>query len=163
KRDYYDPTMDVVEAGTQQFRTLDQIWSTILEFHDFENVEEYKPEDRRWFVLELLAAEKTLLILDNFETVASSAQKEIVRFFGIEAKQYLRSMPDALTVILTSRKLIPSGFHQFMLKGLDKRESKALMLRLEELYQRSGQAMPSDAQRSEIVRVTSGIPLIIKH
>jgi hypothetical protein len=163
KRDYYDPTLDFVESGTQQFRTLDHIWNAILEFHEVEGVEEYGRDERRWFVLELLSEEKTLLVLDNFETVSKSAQDEIVRFFGVEVKRYLRDRPDIFKVILTSREVVPSGFHQYKLSGLDKRESKLLMQRLDQPYQQSGQVMLTQPQRDQVYEVTRGIPLIIKH
>ena len=122
KRDYYDPTLDIVELGAPQFRTLDQICTAMLEFHEFENLDEYRPEERRWFVLEILREGKTLLILDNFDTVAESARDSIIRFFGLDVKRALRDQPDAFKVILTSREVVPSGFHQYRLSGLDKRE-----------------------------------------
>jgi hypothetical protein len=163
KRNYYDPTLDVVEPGTQQFRSLDQIVATILEFHGFENPDEYDRHDQRWLVLELLREEKTLLILDNFETVARTAQDEIVRFFGTEVKRYLKDKPDNFKVLLTSREVIPSGFHQIQLKGLDKRESNLLMERLDQPYRQSAQQPLTEAQRNQLYEVTKGIPLIIKH
>jgi tetratricopeptide (TPR) repeat protein len=163
KRDYYDPALDVVESGVQQFRTLDQICTAILEFHEIENLDEYRPEDRRWFVLEILREGKTLLILDNFETVSKSARDEIIRFFGVDVKRALRDRPDAFKVILTSREVVPSGFHQYNLSGLDKRESKLFMTRLDESYQQTGQPSFSSTQRDQIHGATHGIPLLIKH
>jgi GTPase SAR1 family protein len=163
KRNYYDPTLDVVEPGTQQFRSLDQIVTTILEFHGFESPDEYDRQDQRWLVLELLREEKTLLILDNFETVARTSQDEIVRFFGTEVKRYLKDKPDNFKVLLTSREVIPSGFHQIQLKGLDKRESNWLMERLDQPYRQSAQPPLTEAQRNQLYEVTKGIPLIIKH
>jgi tetratricopeptide (TPR) repeat protein len=163
KRDYYDPALDIVESGVQQFRTLDQICTAILEFHEIENLDEYRPEDRRWFVLEILREGKTLLILDNFETVSESARDGIIRFFGLDVKRALRDRPDAFKVILTSREVVPSGFHQYKLSGLDKRDSKLFMTRLDGSYQQTGQPSFSSAQRDEIHSATHGIPLIIKH
>lgn len=94
KKDYYDPTLDVIEAGTQQFKSLDQILVSILEFHEFQEPDRYARGDQRWLVLELLEGEKTLLILDNFETISKAAQDEIIRFFGTEVKRHLRNKPD---------------------------------------------------------------------
>ena len=163
KRDYYDPTLDVVEARLPQFRSLDNILAAILEFHEFEDASGYEPADKKWLVLESLRDEKTLLILDNFESVARAGQEEIIRFFGVEAKQALRDKPDYFKVLVTSRELIPSGFHQIKLKGLDKSESKELMQRLHELYARSGQPQLSDQQLDALYEATRGIPLILKH
>lgn len=163
KRDYYDPTLDVVEEGAQQFKTLDQVFVAILEFHGFEEPDQYGRTEQRWLVLELLEEQKTLLILDNFETITSAAQEEIIRFFGTEVKRYLIEKPDNSKVLLTSREVVPSGFHQVQLKGLDKRESNTLMPILYQPYARSGQTQLSDAQRNQLYEHTRGIPLIMKH
>jgi hypothetical protein len=163
KRDYYDPTLDVIEEGAQQFKTLDQVFAAILEFHGFEEPELYPREDQKWLVLELFEEQKTLLILDNFETLSQSAQTEIIRFFGTDLKRHLISKPDNSKVLITSREVIPSGFHQVQLKGLDKRDSGSLMQRLYQPYARSGQAQLSDAQRSQLYEATKGIPLLMKH
>jgi DNA polymerase III delta prime subunit len=163
KRDYYDPTLDVIEEGSQQFKTLDQIFLAILEFHGFEEPDQYSRSEQRWLVLELLEEQKTLLVLDNFETIAVSAQEEIVRFFGTEVKRYLIDKPDNSKVLLTSREVIPSGFHQVQLKGLDKRESNALMPLLYQPYSRSGQPQLTEAQRNQLYEATKGIPLLMKH
>jgi RNA-directed DNA polymerase len=163
KRDYYDPTLDVIEEGSQQFKTLDQIFIAVLEFHGFEEPEQYPRFDQRWLVLELFEEQKTLLILDNFETIAAGAQEEIIRFFGTEVKRHLIDKPDNFKVLLTSREVMPSGFHQIQLKGLDKRESNTLMSLLYQSYASSGQAQLTENQRSQLYDATKGIPLLIKH
>lgn len=163
KRDYYDPTLDVTEERAQQFRTLDQIFLAILEFHGFQEPEQYGRDDQKWLVFELFEEQKTLLILDNFETISPSAQQEIIRFFGTELKQYLIHKPDNSKVLLTSREVVPSGFHQVQLKGLDKRESGSLMQLLYQPYAQSGQPPLSEAQRNQLYEATKGIPLLIKH
>lgn len=163
KRDFYDPTLDVVEAGQPQFRTLDNVLTAILEFHEFEDPTAYSLDDKKWLALELIREESTLLILDNFESVARAGQNDIIRFFGVDIKRALKGAPTQFKVVVTSRELIPSGFHQVRLKGLDKRDSKSLMDRLYEPYSRSGQAPLTDEQRDQIYEVTQGIPLIVKH
>ncbi|WFU33616.1 hypothetical protein QA635_03970 [Bradyrhizobium brasilense] len=163
KRDYYDPTLDTIEEGAQQFKTLDQIFVAILDFHGFEEPEQYTRAEQRWLVLELLEEQKTLLILDNFETITSAAQEEIIRFFGTEVKRYLIDKPDNSKVLLTSREVVPSGFHQIQLKGLDKRESSMLMPLLYQPYARSGQPQLTEAQRGQMYESTKGIPLLMKH
>lgn len=59
--------------------------------------------------------------------------------------------------------MIPSGFHQIQLKGLDKRDSNLFMQRLYQPYAQSGQAQLTDAQRNLLYEATKGIPLIIRH
>jgi hypothetical protein len=163
KKDYYDPTLDVIEAGAQQFKSLDQILLSMLEFHEFQEPEQYVRDDQRWLIFELCEAEKTLLILDNFETISKAAQTEIVRFFGTEMKRHLITKPDNFKVIITSREMVPSGFHQIQLKGLDKRDSNLLMQRLYQPYAKSGKAEFTEAQKTLLYDRTQGIPLIIKH
>src|SRR5437016_2161903 len=123
KRDYYDPTRDSIEAGESQFHSLDNILAAILDFHGFEDAVAYDHDAKKWLVLELLRDDKTLLVLDNLESISAAGQQEIVRFFAVEAKKVLRRAPDQFKVLITSRELIPSGFHQVELKGLDKAES----------------------------------------
>ncbi len=163
KPNYYDPTLDEVAAKLPQFRSLDTVLTAILEFLEFEDAATYTMEEKKWLVLESLAEEKTLLILDNFESIADTGQREILKFFGVSAKQSLRNKPDYFKVLVTSRKLVPSGFHQINLTGLDDKESKQLMQRLYQPYARSGKAQRTDEEFDSIHDATRGIPLIIKH
>jgi hypothetical protein len=163
KRDYYEPSIDEVESREPQFESLDNILTAILQFHDWEDAESYDLPAKKWLVLGLLEEQSTLLVLDNFESVTRAGQDEIIRFFGIEAKLALRNKPDSLKVLVTSREVIPSGFHQIKLKGLDKRESKRLMANLYETYVNSGKEPLRDDERDQLYEVTYGIPLLIKH
>jgi hypothetical protein len=163
KRDYYEPSIDEVEKREPQFASLDNILTAILEFHEWEDAESYDLENKKWLVLGLLEEQPTLLVLDNFESVKRAEQDEIIRFFGIDAKVALRNKPDYLKVLVTSREVIPSGFHQVKLKGLDKRESKRLMTNLYEIYANSGTPQLEDEQRDQLYEATQGIPLLIKH
>ena len=47
KRDYYDPTLDVIEPGSPQFESLDNIMTSILEFNGMEDVPGYDREDQK--------------------------------------------------------------------------------------------------------------------
>jgi DNA polymerase III delta prime subunit len=163
KRDYYDPLLDTVEPGTPQFECLDNVLTSILEFHEIEDPTGYKREDQKWLVVECFRDQKTLLIIDNFESVVASAQEEILRFFNLDVKRALRGKPDYFKLIVTSRERIPSGLHQISLKGLDKDESKELMQRLYEPYRRSGLTRLTEEQLDALYDATRGIPLMIKH
>jgi GTPase SAR1 family protein len=163
KRDFYDPALDEVEVRTPQFQSLDNVLAAILEFHEWEDANAYERDAKKWLVTEHLREEKTLLILDNFESIPTASQKEIIRFFGVEIKQALRDKPDYFKALITSRELIPSSFHQISLKGLDNEESKELVQRLYMPYQRSGKAQLSNAQINALYEATQGIPLIMKH
>jgi tetratricopeptide (TPR) repeat protein len=163
KCDSHDPTLDATEPRVPQFQSMDNVLDAILTFHGMEDATGYERNDKKWLVIESLRDEKSLLVLDNLETVPRVAQNEIIRFFGLEVKRALRDKPDYFKVLITSRELIPSGFHQMELKGLDKRESKELMERLYEPYARSGRKQLTGEQMEALYEVTRGIPLIIKH
>lgn len=163
KPNYYDPTLDQVEARQPQFQSLDNVLTAVLDFHGIEDAHTYEPNEKKWMVLEILGEERTLLVLDNFESVARAGQEDILKFFGVTVKQALRDKPDYFKVLVTSRELIPSGFHQIKLKGLDKRESKQLMQRLYEPYALSGRQQLTDQRQDALYETTQGIPLIIKH
>jgi len=132
KRDYYDPIRDEVETGSPQFECLDNILTSILEFHEMEDANEYKRDDQKWLVAECFRDKTTLLIIDNFESLLSSAQDEILHFFNLDVKRALRDKPNNFKVIVTSRERIPTGLHQISLKGLDRDESRELMRHLYE-------------------------------
>jgi hypothetical protein len=163
KRDYYDAMLDVKETKEPQFRTLENVLAAMLEFFGFDDPATYPLGEKKGLVFESLQEQKTLLILDNFESVGKAGQQEIIRFFGVEAKRALRDKPDYFKVLVTSREQIVSGFHQYSLRGLDKRESKQLMQRLYEPYARSGKQQLSVEQMDNVYEATQGIPLIIKH
>jgi hypothetical protein len=163
KPNYYDPSLDRVDPLQPQFQSLDNVLAAILDFYDIEDASSYQLEEKKYLVLELLRDEKTLLVLDNFESVAKSGQEDIMWFFGVETKRALRDKPEHFKVLITSREIVPSGFHQFRLKGLDKRESKQLMERLYEPYARSAKAQRTEEETDAIYEATKGIPLIIKH
>lgn len=163
KPNFYDPALDRVDARQPQFQSLDNVLTAILEFHEYEDADTYKTDEKKLLVLELLRDAKTLLILDNFESVSRTGQDDILKFFGLTTKQALRDKPDYFKVLITSREVIPSGFHQFKLKGLDKRESKQLMQRLYEPYALSGRQQLTVQQQEALYEATQGIPIIIKH
>lgn len=162
KTNYYNPTLDLVKPEDKQFESLDSIMSTILNFFEFENIEEYGFEDKKDLFLELLRDNNILLVLDNFETISKREAEEIVRFFEVEVKHWIRKCPQNFKAIITSRKQIPSGFHQIELTGLDPKESKLLMTRLFKHYEGNNPDLTDD-QKNILHQATFGIPVLIKH
>lgn len=161
KSDFYNPTFNIIEKGKKQIESLDNIISAIFQFFEFENLDEYAFEDRKELVIELFKEKKILLILDNFETILQKEADKIIEFFSVEVKRALIQYPNSFKVIITSRKLRPTGFYQVELKGLDLDESKDLMRGLSQRYG-SRKALP-EAQMNRIHKATSGIPILIKH
>lgn len=166
KTNYYNYMLNITEPRERGFESLDHIFSVILRFFEYEDAEEYSFEEKQDLVLELFEENKTFLILDNFETIAATISKneakKIIQFFEIDVKRRLRTKPDYFKVIVTSRSLIPTGFHQIELEGLDLRESKQLM---KNIYKRYKSLKPelTEEQKEEINKVTHGVPIIIKH
>lgn len=162
KSNYYIPTLDIIELQKQQLDTLDTLISTMLDFFEFEGLEEYSFEDKKELLLELLQENRVLLVLDNLETILPNEARKIVRFFEVEVKRRLRTKPENFKVIITSRKQIVSGFHQLELTGLNLRESKQLMNSLHNKYRSSKPAL-SEEQKKKLHQATFGIPILIKH
>ncbi len=162
KRNYYNPSLDIVQPRSRRVESLNHVLSAILAFFEYEGLEGYSLEDKKNLVLDLLLENKVLLVLDNFEAVSKAEHEAIIEFFGIETKYFLRKNPDQFKVIITSREQIPSGFHQVILTGLDSRESENLM---EDLYEQYRMVAPelTKEQKQKIFEVTSGIPVVIKH
>jgi GTPase SAR1 family protein len=161
KADYYDYIFGTTEPREQYSRSFDDILTAILQFYEFDNLDEYDFDDKKELVLEALSEYRTLLIVDNFETIPKNDAEKIVRFFRTEVKRRLRYQPDYFKVIITSRKQIPAGFHQIQLSGLDLSDSRALMRRLQEEYR--AKHLLTEEQEREIHEATQGIPIVIKH
>lgn len=162
KNRFYDYIFDTIEEREPQVKSLDSILFAILKFFEFENVEEYSFDDRKELVLDLLQDYKALLIVDNFETIQQAEADKIIDFFGTRAKKALQRKPENFKIILTSRELIPSGFRQVELGGLDMRDSKRL---IDSLYKRykSNHSELAEEQKEAIYHRTKGIPILIKH
>jgi hypothetical protein len=162
KTTYYNPVLDVINERTTELNSLDSVITTALYFFDFEDLEGYSLSDKKDILVELLRENTTLLVLDNFETIPSAQQKEIIRFFEVDVKHELRSYPNNFKVLITSREAIPSGFHSISLAGLDLDGASQLMSSLYVQYERVGGEL-SQEQKSMLHEATFGIPIVIKH
>ncbi len=162
KKDFYDPNSGIIEPKEYNFTSFEDIVTAILEFNEFESLQEYSLEEKKDLVLEIFVENPTLLILDNFETIKHDAPVEadlIIDFFGKQVKRALRKYPNNYKIIITSREQIPGGFQQVALKGLDPEESDELLDKWLEWY---GESLDRK-QRDEIYEATKGIPIVIKH
>ena len=98
KTDYYDYIHGTIERRSPKFRTLEQIIEAILEFFEFSDLEEYEIDDKRRFILDSLKEKRTLLVIDNFETILPEEGDKIIRFFDVEVKRELRDKPNYFKV-----------------------------------------------------------------
>lgn len=159
KRDYYDYIHGTVEIRSPQVVELRHILYAILRFFEIENIDEYNTDDLKELVLELLQENKVLLIVDNFETIEKKEQ--VLDFFDKRVKRELKKCPENFKVILTSREMIPSGYYQIELMGLDFTDSKKLMDSLYKKYKSSYEL--SSEQKEKLHQTVKGIPILLKH
>ena len=54
KRDYYNPFHNVIEIKEKNIESLDHIFSAVLSFFDFEDIDEYEHDDKKSFCLEII-------------------------------------------------------------------------------------------------------------
>ena len=162
KSNFYHWEQNATISNPQQFESLENILQIILRFFDYEDVNEYSSEELKDLIFELLEDNKVLLVLDNFETITKTETEKIISFFGSDVKKHLKRLPNNFKVILTSRELLPSGYYQMKLEGLELRESKMLMESIYERYKNSHPELTPE-QYKLIHEATLGIPIVIKH
>lgn len=162
KNDFYDYIRDSVEIRNPQIENLGHVLFAVLRFFEIEDLDEYGIEDLKELAILLLQEHSVLLVVDNFETIRKEYQDQIIEFFGTRIKQELRKTPANFKVILTSREMIPSGFHQIELTGLDLSESKKLMMNLHKQRYHAATEL-SDEQKTLLHETTKGVPILLKH
>lgn len=162
KSNFYNWEQNSTITSLQQFESLINILQIILRFFDYEDVDEYNESELKEMVFEILTDNKVILVLDNFETISKSETNKIIDFFGSAVKKHLKHLPHNFKVIITSRELIPSGYYQIKLEGLELKESNQLIKSIYEKYKDSHAELTED-QCKLIHDATSGIPIVIKH
>jgi hypothetical protein len=94
KTDFYNPHSGKIEPKEHNFKSFEDIITAILEFFEYEYLNEYNFEEKKDLALEVFFDNPTLLILDNFETVKHTVPEEaarIIDFFGKQVKRHLRN------------------------------------------------------------------------
>jgi len=111
------------------------------------------PEKNRVrLVLEALWSAKTLLILDNLETVLKADRDKL---FGL-----IKYLPQGCKAILSSRRHIGSSADTLMLGRLE--EAAALRFLADLALQNPLLARSTWAERLRLYQVTNGIPLLLR-
>lgn len=144
KSNFYHWEQNATISNPQQFESLENILQIVLRFFEYEDVNEYNLDELKELIFELLEENKILLVLDNFETVTKIETNRIINFFGSDVKKHLKLLPNNFKVILTSRELIPSGYYQIKLEGLETKESIQLMESIFERYKDSHKPLSID-------------------
>lgn len=127
-------------------RTLDDIYTTIAQTLEREDITRALPEDQDRLVQGALSQQRTLLIVDNLESVTDE-----------RVKPFLRNLPPPTKAILTSREWVDLA-DVLTLTGLAWEEAAKLIA--EEAAVRH--VMLDGEQQKRLFERTAGLPLPIK-
>lgn len=136
-------------GGIQQrrasFNTLDDLFREVAAVLELPAILEAAPAQRRALIERALTAQRTLLIVDNLETVDDE-----------ELLAFLRELPDPTKAIVTTRHRIDIAY-AIRLTGMPEPDARALMA-VEAA--RKNVALPPEAE-AELFRRSGGVPLAI--
>jgi len=130
----------------QILRTLEDIYSAIAQALRREDITRALPGDQGLLVSKALKEQRTLLVMDNLESVADE-----------RIKPFLRKLPSPTKALITSREWLDVA-DVLTLTGMDYRDAKALI-------QEEASARDISIHRRKYRRIfnlTSGLPLPIK-
>jgi len=136
-------TADGIASRPQITRTLDDIYTTISIVLEREDITRDRPEERDGLVTKALTRQRTLLIVDNLETVDDE-----------RVNAFLRELPAPTKAIVTTRHRIDVAY-PVRLTGMLWEEAQALIARGCEV---KGVTLPNDDMRRLYDR-TGGVPL----
>jgi tetratricopeptide (TPR) repeat protein len=110
-------TADGIASRPQITRTLDDIYTTISIVLELEEITRARPEERDGLVTKALARQRTLLIVDNLETIDDE-----------RANTFLRELPAPTKAIVTTRHRIDVAY-PVRLVGMSWEEAQELITR----------------------------------
>lgn len=128
------------------FRTLEDIYRTIAQTLEREDITRAVFDEQHYFVEKVLRSQRTLLIIDNLETITDK-----------RVETFLRNLASPTKCILTSRHWVEAVDH-LKLIGLTSSETEALIT--EEASRR--EVILSTEQQRLLFQCTGGLPLPIK-
>lgn len=138
-------TADGIRTRPQVLRNLEDIYTAISITLDRENILRARPEEQTGLVMDALAERRTLLIVDNLETVDDENLLE-----------FLRELPLTAKAIVTTRHRIDVAY-PVRLAGMP--EADALALIENESEQKEVTLTPEEAKK--LFQRTGGLPLAI--
>jgi tetratricopeptide (TPR) repeat protein len=141
-------TLHGIEPVIPEAKTLSDILITIGSSLGNPTIGNLSIQDQIKRAYNLLARQTTLLVLDNFESLSKTEQRDILDF--------LRRSPITLKVAITSRERVSEG-QIIRLQGLSFEESNAL---LEWDAQQKNIHLTQD-QNKYLVELTGGLPLAL--
>ncbi|MCK6627285.1 MAG: NB-ARC domain-containing protein [Anaerolineae bacterium] len=138
-------TGEGITLRSQSLRTLDDIFATIAITLEREDIPRARVEEQEELVRQALTRQRTLLIVDNLETVDDE-----------RVLAFIREAPDPTKIIVTTRHRLDIAY-PVRLVGME--EADALTLIADEA-KKKGVALTADAAR-QLYRRTGGVPLAI--
>ena len=143
KRTYLTP--DGIQKRQQVFRTLGDVFAAIARVLDYPAITRAPAAEQRVLAEQTLREQRTLLILDNLETVDDD-----------DLLDFLHELPEPTKALVTTRYRIPMA-RPIRLSGVE--QSDALLLIAEEAQRRNVALTPADQER--LWNATGGVPLAI--
>jgi tetratricopeptide (TPR) repeat protein len=128
------------------FRTLEDIYTTIAQTLEREDITRTISGEQDLLVQKALSAQRTLLIVDNMESVTDE-----------RVHAFLNSLPVPTKCIITSREWVDVAA-VLKLTGMPQEEAERLII--EEAMAR--EVKLNEAQRQQLFKRTAGLPLPIK-
>ena len=138
-------TADGIAPRQQITRTLEDIYATISVTLEREDITRARPEDQDELVTRALTQQRTLLIVDNLETVDDE-----------RVNAFLRELPAPTKAIVTTRHRIDVAY-PVRLTGMPKKDGLALIA--QECAKRGVTLVEAEAEK--LYDRTGGVPLAI--
>jgi tetratricopeptide (TPR) repeat protein len=138
-------TAQGIKKRPQAFRTLEDIYAAIAITLERQDITKANTDEQIEIVRNVLTKQRTLLVIDNLETVDD---EKVITF--------LRELPAPTKAIVTTRHRLDVAY-PLRLKGLDEDEANRLIL--QESQKRNYPLSDPDAKR--LYRYTGGVPLAI--
>lgn len=133
-------------SGTQEL--LNELARELGHEHIAKAVDTERPR----LLLDAMRGTKTLLVLDNLESLLKSERDTVFTL--------VKKLPPGCKAILTSRGRIGSGAEELILEKLSEDAALAALAKLAETN--PSLARTSEAQRRELYRETAGKPLLLR-
>ncbi|MBX0330194.1 AAA family ATPase [Oscillochloris sp. ZM17-4] len=143
KRSYL--TADGILERRQAFRTLDDLYAAIAQVLDYPAITRARAEEQRAIVEQVLGEQRTLLILDNLETVDDE-----------DLLVFLRELPDPTKAVVTTRHRIDVA-HPIRLTGMPHEDALNL---IDQEAARKVVTLTED-EREGLWQRTGGVPLAV--
>ncbi len=141
-------TLHGIEPIIPEAKTLSDILITIGSNLGNPTIGNLSIKDQITRAYNLLARRSTLLVLDNFESLSKSEQRDVLEF--------LRNSPMTLKVVITSRERVAEG-QIIRLQGLSFEESHALL----DWESRQKHIHFTKDQSKQLIDLTGGLPLAL--